>query len=61
MSDLAVGFGVALILEGLLWALALGVAMKALTEAAAAPRQVLQATAWSAVALGLLIVWLIRG
>lgn len=61
MSDLAVGFGIALILEGLLWALAPGFAMKAIAEAAAAPRYVLQATAWGAVALGLFIVWLVRG
>lgn len=61
MSDLLVGFGLVLVIEGLLWALFPNVAIRLLASAAAAPQQSLRYAGWAAVAAGLAIVWLIRG
>lgn len=61
MSDLLVGLGIALVIEGLLWALAPGAAIRALQEVSAFPPGVLRTLAWAVVAVGLLIVWSIRG
>ncbi len=61
MSDLAVGVGLVLVLEGLLWALAPNIAQAMLEIAAQTPKPQLQRSGWIAVALGVAIVWLIRG
>lgn len=61
MTDLAVAFGLVLVLEGLLWALAPGLARRMLEQAAETPEQQLAAAGWFAVAVGALIVWLVRG
>ena len=61
MSDLAVGFGLVLVIEGLLWALAPQSAVRLLEAAAGAPPERLKALGWSAAGLGLLVVWLVRG
>jgi hypothetical protein len=61
MSDLLVGLGVALVLEGLMWALAPGMAAKALHEIARSPPGLIRTAAWSVVGVGLLIVWAVRG
>jgi uncharacterized protein YjeT (DUF2065 family) len=61
MSDLAVALGLVLVIEGLLWALAPQVGRFLLETAAATPEPQLKRAGWIAVAVGALIVWLIRG
>lgn len=61
MSDLFVGLGIALVLEGLLWALAPNAARRMLAEMAKAENSSIQITALIVVAIGVLIVWLARG
>ncbi len=61
MIDLAVAFGLVLVLEGLLWALAPGLARRMLETAAETPDRQLAAAGWFAVAAGVAIVWLVRG
>jgi uncharacterized protein len=61
MNDLIVGFGLVLVIEGLLWALAPHLAMRLLQGAAATPEGTLRIAGWAAVGLGLGLVWLIRG
>jgi uncharacterized protein YjeT (DUF2065 family) len=61
MADLAVAIGLVLVIEGLLWALAPGLAISMLSKAAQTPERSLRAAGWLAVAVGFAIVWLIRG
>lgn len=61
MSDLIVAFGLVLVIEGVLWALMPRTALGMLRAAAEAPEQVLRAAGAAAVALGVALVWLIRG
>jgi uncharacterized protein YjeT (DUF2065 family) len=61
MSDLAVGLGLVLVLEGLLWALVPGIARKLLEAATSVPEQTLRLAGASAVALGVWVVWMVRG
>ena len=61
MSDLAVAFGLVLVIEGLLWALSPRLGRSLLAVAAETPDQSLSRAGWVAVALGAVIVWLIRG
>lgn len=61
MTDLAVAFGLVLVLEGLLWALAPGLARRMLEAATETPDRQLAAAGWLAVAVGALIVWVVRG
>ena len=61
MSDLLVGVGLVLVIEGLVWALAPRYAMRLLEVAAATPENVLRRAGWVAVAAGAAIVWFLRG
>jgi uncharacterized protein len=61
MSDLAVALGLVLVIEGLLWALAPQVGRYLLETAAATPEPQLKRAGWIAVAVGALVVWLVRG
>ena len=61
MNDLVVGIGLVLVIEGLLWALVPHLAMRLLATAAATPEGSLRLAGWTAVCLGLGIVWLVRG
>jgi hypothetical protein len=61
MGDLLVGLGIALVAEGLLWALAPDLARRGLEQIAAAPPGQVRALAWTVVACGLALVWLVRG
>jgi len=61
MNDLVVGLGLVLVIEGLLWAVAPHLAMRILEGAASAPQGSLRIAGWTAVALGVGLVWLIRG
>ena len=61
MSDLAVGLGLVLVIEGLIWALAPSLGLRMLTAAASAPQQSLRLAGIAAVVAGFAIVWLVRG
>jgi uncharacterized protein YjeT (DUF2065 family) len=61
MTDLAVGLGLVLVIEGLLWALAPSAGVRLLAAAAATPQQALRMSGLAAIALGVGIVWLVRG
>ncbi|MEQ1653480.1 MAG: DUF2065 domain-containing protein [Hyphomicrobium sp.] len=61
MTDLAAGLGIALVLEGLLWALAPGAAKRMVAEMDTLGEGQLRAVAWGVVALGCVLVWLTRG
>jgi uncharacterized protein YjeT (DUF2065 family) len=61
MSELAVAFGLVLVIEGLLWATYPKLAMRLLAAAAETPEQVLRVAWAAAVAVGVFVVWLVRG
>jgi uncharacterized protein YjeT (DUF2065 family) len=61
MSDLVVGLGLVLVIEGLMWALAPNLATRLLEVAATTPPSALRIAGWGAALLGLCLVWLIRG
>jgi uncharacterized protein len=61
MSDLAVAFGLVLVIEGMLWALVPGLGRRLLEATAGAPESSMRAAGALAVAAGVLIVWLVRG
>jgi len=61
MNDLLAGLGIALVLEGLLWALAPDVARRVVTDIASRGNGPIQAGALAAVAFGVFLVWLVRG
>jgi uncharacterized protein len=61
MSDLIVGLGLVLVIEGILWAAfprAGRTMLEALTEA---PEATLRSAAAAAVVVGVALVWLVRG
>jgi uncharacterized protein len=61
MSDLVVAIGLVLVLEGLLWSLFPGLGRKLLETTAGAPESSLRIAGAVAVALGVAVVWLVRG
>lgn len=61
MSDLVVAFGLVLVIEGLIWALSPALGRRLLAAAAATPEDSLRKAGWVAVALGAILVWIIRG
>ncbi len=61
MADLVVGIGLVLVIEGLLWALVPNFAGRLLEAAASVPPATLRAAGWACVALGVILVWMIRG
>lgn len=61
MSDLVTGLGIALVLEGLLWALFPDTARRMVHEMSSLPEGQLRGAAWLVVTLGCAIVWLVRG
>ncbi len=61
MNDLLAGLGIALVLEGLLWAAAPHQARRAVEEIASLNTSRIQICAVAAVALGVFVVWLARG
>lgn len=61
MNDILAGLGVAIVLEGLLWALAPGAARRMIRDLASLPEHQLALFAWTMVLTGLLMVWLARG
>jgi uncharacterized protein YjeT (DUF2065 family) len=61
MSDLIVGFGLVLVMEGMLWAVAPDMARRLLETASETAPATLRASGWIAMATGLALVWLVRG
>ena len=61
MNDLAVAVGLVLVLEGLVWALAPHLGVRLLAAAAEMPQASLRVAGTAAIALGVLVVWLVRG
>ena len=61
MSDLLVGLGMVLVIEGLLWALAPRFGFRILQAAVETPEEMLRIGGAVAVAIGVLVVWLVRG
>ena len=61
MSTLVVAFGLVLVIEGTLWALAPGVGRRFLEATADMPESNLRLAGAVAVAAGVLIIWIVRG
>lgn len=61
MTDLVAGLGIALVLEGLLWALLPETARRMVFEMANLPERQLRLVAWAVVAAGCVLVALTRG
>lgn len=61
MSNLIVALGLVLVIEGMLWALAPGLGRKLLQAAAETPESNLRLVGAAAVALGVFVIWLVRG
>lgn len=61
MSDLVVGLGLVLVVEGVLWAAFPGLAMRILSAASSQPEQALRIAGTATAAAGVLMVWFVRG
>ena len=61
MSDLVVAIGLVLVIEGLLWSLFPGLGRKLLEATAGVSEASLRVVGAVAVALGVAVVWLVRG
>jgi uncharacterized protein YjeT (DUF2065 family) len=61
MSNFLVALGLVLVIEGTLWALAPGLGRRLLEAAAETPESTLRLFGASAVALGVLVIWLVHG
>jgi uncharacterized protein YjeT (DUF2065 family) len=61
MNDLAVAFGLILVIEGSLWALAPRFGRKLLEATAEIPETTLRLAGALAVASGVLLIWILRG
>jgi uncharacterized protein YjeT (DUF2065 family) len=61
MSDLAVAFGLVLVIEGLIWALLPSFGKGILETALRLPEADLRLAGAGAIAVGVLIIWLVRG
>lgn len=61
MSDFLVGLGLVFVIEGLLWALSPRFGLRLLEVAAVTPEQRLRIGGAVAVAVGVFLIWIIRG
>lgn len=61
MTDFLVAAGLVLVIEGLLWAIAPRLGLKMLTLAADMSEQSLRLSGAAAIAVGVVVVWLVRG
>ena len=61
MSDLIVAIGLVLVIEGLLWSLFPGLGRKLIEASAGTSESSLRTVGAVAVALGVAVVWLVRG
>ncbi|MCB1485560.1 MAG: DUF2065 domain-containing protein [Hyphomicrobiaceae bacterium] len=61
MNDLLAGLGLAIVLEGLLWAISPDLGRRIVRDMASLPERQLAMVAWTMVVLGMGLVWLARG
>ncbi len=61
MSDLVAALGLVLVIEGLLWAAFPGMGARLLQAMAESPEPVVRISGVVAIAMGVAIVWLVRG
>jgi len=61
MDDLLVAVGLVLGIEGLMWAVAPGAMRRLIAEVAAMADRDLATVGWLLVAVGCVVVWLVRG
>jgi uncharacterized protein YjeT (DUF2065 family) len=61
MSNLFVALGLVLVIEGTLWALAPGLGRRLLEVASETPETTLRLVGMGAVAVGVLVIWLVQG
>lgn len=61
MTDLIVGLGLVFVIEGLLWALAPKLGFRLLQVAALTSEQRLRTGGAVAVAVGVFLIWMVRG
>lgn len=61
MNDLLAGFAIAIVLEGLLWALAPDFARRMIEEMSSLPERQISLFAWIMVVSGVALFWLARG
>jgi len=61
MTDFLVALGLVLVIEGLLWSLAPSLGRKLLQATAGTPESSLRVAGAVAVAVGVAVVWLVRG
>jgi uncharacterized protein YjeT (DUF2065 family) len=61
MDDLAVAIGLVLVIEGLVWALVPRLGRRLLEATAGTPESALRLAGTVAVAVGVFIVWMVRG
>ncbi len=61
MSELISAVGLVLVIEGVVWAAFPGAAMRLLQAASKLPEQTVRTFGLSVLAVGVLLVWLVRG
>jgi len=61
MNDLVVAIGLVLVIEGLLWAVAPKIGLSILEAAASTPEHALRLSGAVAMAVGVGIIWAVRG
>ncbi len=61
MNELLAGLGLAIVLDGLLWALWPELGRTIVRELESLPERQLAMIAWTMVVLGMVLVWLARG
>lgn len=61
MNDLLAGLGLAIVLEGLLWAISPHLGRRIVRDMASLPERQLAVVAWTMVVVGMGLVWLARG
>lgn len=61
MTDILVGLGLVLVIEGLLWALAPRMGARLLETMSQTPESTVRTAGAVSVAIGVFIVWLVRG
>ncbi|HEX4894416.1 MAG TPA: DUF2065 domain-containing protein [Hyphomicrobiaceae bacterium] len=61
MDDILVAVGLVLVVEGLIWAISPGLARRMLEAIANLPEQPVRLSGVAAMALGVVIVWSVRG
>lgn len=61
MNNLAIAFGLVLVIEGALWALAPGLGRKFLEATTEMPESTLRIAGAAAAASGVFLIWVVRG